>query len=49
MIGRMAFNVSLAQINPTGGDIAGNAEKILAGIAQAKKYQCDLVVSLKWP
>ena len=40
----MAFNVSLAQINPTGGDIAGNAEKILAGIAQAKKYQCDLVV-----
>ena len=44
MIGRMAFNVSLAQINPTGGDIAGNAEKILAGIAQAKKDQCDLVV-----
>ena len=44
MIGRMAFNVSLAQINPTGGDIAGNAEKILAGIAQAKKYKCDLVV-----
>ncbi|TDI08528.1 MAG: NAD(+) synthase [Acidobacteria bacterium] len=44
MIGKMSFNVSLAQINPKGGDIAGNSEKILAGIAQAKKDQCDLVV-----
>ena len=34
----------MAQINPTGGDIAGNAEKILAGITQAKKDKCDLVV-----
>ena len=40
----MKFNVSLAQINPKSGDIAGNAEKILAGIAQAKKERCDLVV-----
>ena len=44
MIGKMKFNVSLAQINPKSGDIAGNAEKILAGIAQAKKEKCDLVV-----
>ncbi len=40
----MKFNVSLAQINPKSGDIAGNAEKILAGIAQAKKEKSDLVV-----
>jgi len=44
MIGKMSFNVSLAQINPKGGDIAGNAKKILAGIAQAKMEECDLVV-----
>jgi len=44
MIDTMKFNVSLAQINPKSGDIAGNAEKILAGIAQAKREKCDLVV-----
>ncbi len=44
MIDTMKFNVSLAQINPKSGDIAGNAEKILAGIAQAKREECDLVV-----
>ena len=40
----MRFKVSLAQINLKSGDIAGNAGKILNGVAQAKKEKCDLVV-----
>ena len=40
----MKFKVSLAQINLKSGDITGNAAKILAGIAQARKDECDLVV-----
>ncbi|MCZ6877924.1 MAG: NAD(+) synthase [Acidobacteria bacterium] len=40
----MKFKVSLAQINLKSGDIAGNAAKILTGMAQARKDECDLVV-----
>ena len=40
----MKFKVSLAQINPKTGDIAGNTRKILNGIAQAKRESCHLVV-----
>ena len=40
----MKLKVSLAQINPKSGGIAGNREKILQGIQQAKEEDCDLVV-----
>ena len=39
----MKFRVSLAQINPTAGDLRGNAGKILEGIARAREEKCDLV------
>jgi NAD+ synthase (glutamine-hydrolysing) len=37
------FRVSLAQINPTVGDIEGNARRIIDGIAQARAVGADLV------
>ena len=37
----MKFKVSLAQINLKSGDITGNAAKILAGIAQARKDEIE--------
>ena len=40
----MRLKVSLAQINPKSGDIAGNREKIARGIEQAREEECDLVV-----
>jgi NAD+ synthetase len=40
----MKLKVSLAQINPKSGDVAGNRMKILQGIEQARKDACDLVV-----
>lgn len=40
----MKFKVSLAQIDPTSGDISGNARKVLKGITQAKAEGCHLVV-----
>lgn len=40
----MKFKVSLAQIDPTSGDISGNSRKILKGIAKAKSEECHLVV-----
>ena len=36
------MKVALAQINPTVGDIAGNAQKIIACIARAKADGADL-------
>jgi len=38
------IKISLAQINPTVGDIAGNIRKILEFTAQAQKVSADLVV-----
>ncbi|MEI8218780.1 MAG: nitrilase-related carbon-nitrogen hydrolase, partial [Elusimicrobiota bacterium] len=38
------MKIALAQINPTVGDIAGNAKKILAWIARAKDQGADVVV-----
>jgi len=40
----MKLKVSLAQINPTSGDVSGNRKKILEGIEQARTEACDLVV-----
>ena len=37
------LRIGLAQINPTVGDLAGNTEKILACIAQARELEVDLV------
>jgi NAD+ synthase (glutamine-hydrolysing) len=37
------FRVSLAQINPTVGDVEGNAGKIVAGMERARGLGCDLV------
>jgi NAD+ synthase (glutamine-hydrolysing) len=41
--GMRRFRVSLAQINPTVGDIEGNARRIIDGIAQARAVGADLV------
>jgi len=38
------LRISLAQINPTVGDLAGNTEKILAYIERARELGVDLVV-----
>ena len=38
------MRIVLAQINPTLGDISGNTEKILHGIARAKKEKADIVL-----
>jgi NAD+ synthase (glutamine-hydrolysing) len=40
----MSFRVSLAQINPTVGDLDGNAAKVLAHAARAAVLQPDVVV-----
>jgi len=40
----MRLKISLAQINPKTGDIAGNASKIVRGIEQANQEGADLVV-----
>jgi predicted amidohydrolase len=37
------FRVSLAQINPTVGDIEGNTRRIVDGLAQARALGADLV------
>ena len=36
--------ISIAQINPTVGDIEGNAQAIIAAIAQAQRLNSDLVI-----
>lgn len=38
------MRVLLAQINPTIGDLSGNADKILKGIAKAKELSADVVL-----
>ncbi|MCG3206132.1 MAG: Glutamine-dependent NAD(+) synthetase [Elusimicrobia bacterium] len=38
------MRVGLAQINPTVGDIEGNARLILESVHQAQKSQCDLLL-----
>ncbi|MEW5901447.1 MAG: NAD+ synthase [Acidobacteriota bacterium] len=38
------MRVAMAQINPTVGDLEGNARKIRDYIEEAKRRQCDLVV-----
>ncbi len=38
------FAITLAQLNPTVGDIVGNAEKARAARTQAKSDGADLVV-----
>jgi NAD+ synthase (glutamine-hydrolysing) len=37
------FRVSLAQINPTVGDVEGNARRVVDGISQARTLGADLV------
>jgi NAD+ synthase (glutamine-hydrolysing) len=37
--------IALAQINPTVGDVAGNADRILARVAEAKKAGAALIVT----
>jgi NAD+ synthase (glutamine-hydrolysing) len=39
------MRIALAQINPTSGDITGNARKILEAIAGARAERADLVVT----
>lgn len=41
---KLAFRVSVAQINPKSGDLKGNKGKILQGIEQARRDECHLVV-----
>jgi len=41
--GMRRYRVSLAQINPTVGDIEGNTRRIVDGIAQARALGADLV------
>ncbi|AXS40315.1 NAD+ synthase [Breoghania sp. L-A4] len=38
------FRLAIAQLNPTLGDIAGNAEKVRKGRAQAARANADLIV-----
>lgn len=38
------MKIGLAQINPTIGDMEGNAQLILTYVQRAKEYGCDLVV-----
>lgn len=38
------MKIAVAQINPTVGDLEGNARKIISCIARARKSSCDLVV-----
>src|SRR3990172_4420766 len=38
------IRISMAQINPTVGDLAGNRDKIIDSIGRAKKLGADLVV-----
>ena len=38
------FTITLAQLNPTVGDVAGNAAKARAARAQARADGADLVV-----
>jgi len=40
----MTLRISLAQINPTTGDLAGNSRKIIRGIERARQEGADLVV-----
>ena len=37
------FRIAMAQMNPTVGDLAGNARKIIIGIREARKAKADLV------
>ena len=38
------FKIALAQLNPTMGDVEGNAAKLLAARAEAARQSADLVV-----
>ncbi|MDD1779457.1 MAG: hypothetical protein LUQ65_14945, partial [Candidatus Helarchaeota archaeon] len=38
------MKIALGQINPTVGDLAGNAIKIKNFIVKAKKQQADIIV-----
>ncbi len=38
------MRVLIAQINPTIGDLEGNAQKIIAGIHKARQQQADIVL-----
>jgi NAD+ synthase (glutamine-hydrolysing) len=40
----MRLHISLAQINSKSGDIRGNSEKILSGVAKARQEGADVVV-----
>ncbi len=39
-----AYRVALAQLNPTVGDLEGNADKVLSAISEARAVGADLVV-----
>ena len=40
----MDLKVALAQVNPTVGDLDGNARKIVENIKEAKEKEADLVI-----
>ncbi|MSR76652.1 MAG: NAD+ synthase [Candidatus Omnitrophica bacterium] len=44
MIGRISFKISIAQMNPTVGDLASNTKKIIDWIGRAEKQASDLIV-----
>ena len=39
------MRVALAQLNPTSGDINGNADKIIAAIGEAVRARADVIVT----
>ena len=44
LVKRWTLRLALAQINPTVGDLDGNADKILAAMEKARKANADLVL-----
>ena len=40
-----SFSIAIAQLNPTVGDIAGNAERLRAARAEARREGADLVIA----
>src|SRR4051794_10363498 len=41
----MTIRIALAQLNPTSGDIAGNTQRIVTAIDEARAQHADLVIT----